>query len=120
MNVSFDVDQVVAEIVSGLRGVAQKNAGKIASFADEQARLLAESAAKMAEALANGSYKVGSSQHKFFQKMLVKQTADFAASVGTLIAISVQEAYDLITRIVWSAIQSATGITKLVPPAMPS
>ena len=112
------VQDIVAQIISALKGELHDGYGAIKTFAEEQSERLARFALVIAEERAFGSLKKNNTMFNRFTTRLKEQTEAFARHLVMLTVLTLENAWNAIVGVVWGAINSILAHTGL-PIEMP-
>ena len=109
----IDVNALVADIKSAAKGVLSRDVSTLRGFAEEQVKAIAQQAAIVAAGIADSS--IGPDIRDFFLDSLEEIAKSFANTLGGMTMVMIEQVWNAIVKVVWDAINKATGLSLVTP-----
>ena len=109
----IDVNALVTHIKSAAKGVLSRDVSTLRGFAEEQVKAIAQQAAIVAAGIADSS--IGPDTRDFFLDSLEEMAKSFANTLGGMTMVMIEEVWNAIVKVVWDAINKATGLSLVTP-----
>ena len=102
----MDHQQILNDMVAALRGEIGSGYSTIRTLVENQGKLLAKQAEKIAKSRATGSLKDDDELYEFFLQGLVQNSENLARSIVMLSALTIEKAWNAIAGILWGAMRT--------------
>jgi hypothetical protein len=113
MATQIDIGQLAASLEAAASGVVTKDVSQMSGFSRDQLTAIAHQSALVAGGIADGS--IALALRGYFLDSIVEMTKSFANSLAGLIDVSIEEVWNAMVKVIWAAIDTATGVTLAIP-----
>ncbi len=108
MTTQIDIGQLATALEAAASGVVTKDVSQLTGFSRDQLTAIAHQSALVAAGIADGS--ITPALRTYFIDSIVEMTKSFANSLAGLIDVSVEEVWNAMVKVIWAAIEAATGV----------
>jgi len=105
---TFDIDQLIADIKNTSTAILMKDVETVRGFSTRQLNGIAHQTALIASGIASG--QITEVTRDFFLQQLVELAQNFVNTLVGLILATVERLWNAIVSLIWNAISKATGI----------
>jgi hypothetical protein len=113
MTTQIDIGQLAGALEAAASGVVTQDVSQVSGFARDQLTAIAHQSALVAAGIVDGS--ITPALRGYFLDSIVEMTKSFANSLAGLIDITIEELWNAMVKVVWAAIETATGLALAVP-----